>query len=529
MTGAAGDRAIARGKSTRSFWFEAIGLKSMGLGLSAVVVAGAASGPSTAVAAQRQSQKPAQFTAPATADQGPFIVVVSIGDQRLAVYDKRGRVLESGVSSGQRGYETPQGVFAIIERNREHFSNLYNDAPMPNMQRITWSGVALHAGNLPGYPASHGCIRLPHAVSSRLFELTRLGTRVVVTQNAVAPLAIEHPVLFKVRSAESPVAMAMAQEPHQRSRTDAILPAPMTFGGAVDPVPQGSGLPPVSEAVAARPIELSKAAWAAQLAARAQPLEVAAKAAKAKQLAADKDAERLMAHVLMLERTRSALAAKVDALEQVIARGGPQSRIVRAEQIKAAHEVRLIELLAETDRARSAHEETQAVADLAAREAAETGLVRDAAVTLTRDAYRNMKPVSVFISRETGRLYARQGFQPLFDVAIDIDQATAPIGTHVYTALEQKSGSDAMAWSAVTTSGTIAQATTAGKKPRAQLTTASIDPQQSAASALDRIKIPDDVRQRIGDLLVPGSSLIISDHGVSAETGKGTDFVILTK
>ena len=93
------------------------------------------------------------------APQGPLLVVVSIGAQRLAVYDKHGRVLESQVSSGRVGYETPQGVFAIIERNREHFSNLYDDAPMPNMQRITWSGVAMHAGRLPGYAASHGCIR----------------------------------------------------------------------------------------------------------------------------------------------------------------------------------------------------------------------------------------------------------------------------------------------------------------------------------------------------------------------------------
>ena len=104
------------------------------------------------------------------APDGPLMVVVSIGSQRMRVFDRHGAVIESPISTGRDEYDTPQGVFAIIERNNEHFSNLYDDAPMPNMQRITWSGVALHAGHVPGYRASHGCIRLPEKVSEKLIR-----------------------------------------------------------------------------------------------------------------------------------------------------------------------------------------------------------------------------------------------------------------------------------------------------------------------------------------------------------------------
>ena len=154
-----------------------------------LAVAVASGSVSAQAAAQSQPEKTVSVM-----PSGPLLAVVSIGAQRLSVYDKNGQILTSRVSSGRTGFETPQGVFAVIERNREHFSNLYDDAPMPNMQRITWSGVAMHAGKLPGYPASHGCIRLPHVVSERLFELTKLGTRVVVTESDTAPVAFDpHP------------------------------------------------------------------------------------------------------------------------------------------------------------------------------------------------------------------------------------------------------------------------------------------------------------------------------------------------
>lgn len=117
---------------------------------------------------------------------GQVLVAVSIADQKLYAYRNGALFAVSTVSTGKRGHPTPRGTFPIIEKHREHFSNLYNNAPMPFMQRLTWDGIALHAGKLPGYPASHGCIRLPLAFAKRLFEVTQRGGTVVVTDGTLA-------------------------------------------------------------------------------------------------------------------------------------------------------------------------------------------------------------------------------------------------------------------------------------------------------------------------------------------------------
>ncbi len=117
---------------------------------------------------------------PERAPAGPVAVVVSIPDQRVYVYRNGVRIGVSTCSTGKPGHETPTGVFTILEKDKHHRSSTYNNAPMPNMNRLTWSGIALHAGNLPGYPASHGCVRLPLAFSERLFSVTTVGTPVII-------------------------------------------------------------------------------------------------------------------------------------------------------------------------------------------------------------------------------------------------------------------------------------------------------------------------------------------------------------
>ncbi len=117
----------------------------------------------------------------------PLIVVVSLNSQSVTVYSARGKLLEAPVSTGMPGYETPVGIYSVLQMRRDHYSNLYNDAPMPFMQRLTWSGIALHAGDLPGYPASRGCIRMPYDFAGQLFELSKRGTRVVVVRGDVSP------------------------------------------------------------------------------------------------------------------------------------------------------------------------------------------------------------------------------------------------------------------------------------------------------------------------------------------------------
>lgn len=124
---------------------------------------------------------PGEFEwAPELAPQGPMVVVVSLPEQRAHVYRDGVRIGVSTISSGKPGNETPTGVFPILQKKRMHHSNLYNNAPMPFMQRLTWDGIALHAGKIPGTPASHGCVRLPHAFSKLLFEETEHGMLVVI-------------------------------------------------------------------------------------------------------------------------------------------------------------------------------------------------------------------------------------------------------------------------------------------------------------------------------------------------------------
>jgi hypothetical protein len=130
---------------------------------------------------------------PQAAPAGPLLLVVSVATQRAHLYRNGVRIAVSTVSTGKPGDETPPGVYTILQKHEKHYSNLYNDAPMPFMQRLTWDGVALHAGRIPGYPASHGCVRLPLEFARRLFSVSELGMTVVVVAADVQDPALAHP------------------------------------------------------------------------------------------------------------------------------------------------------------------------------------------------------------------------------------------------------------------------------------------------------------------------------------------------
>src|SRR5580692_10352188 len=152
----------------------------------------------TADAAARQARPaPPAVEATAPRDEGePIMAIVSIKTQRVTFYDADGWILRAPVSTGITGRETPAGVFAVIEKDKDHHSTMYDDAWMPNMQRITWNGVALHGGPLPGYAASHGCVRMPYDFAEKLFETTRIGMRVIISPNDAEPVEFSHPALF---------------------------------------------------------------------------------------------------------------------------------------------------------------------------------------------------------------------------------------------------------------------------------------------------------------------------------------------
>ena len=143
---------------------------------------------SGSVLAAAERLEPGEYLwAPEVVPEGPVLLVVSLATQRAVIYRNGLPIGITTVSTGRTGHRTPTGVFTVLQRRVEHYSNLYNNAPMPYMQRLTWGGVALHGGDLPGYPASHGCIRLPPAFARLLYGVTHLGMTVVITDRAAVP------------------------------------------------------------------------------------------------------------------------------------------------------------------------------------------------------------------------------------------------------------------------------------------------------------------------------------------------------
>ena len=454
------------------------------------------------------------------ATKGPLMVVVSIAKQSLTLYDEGKPIAHSKVSTGMAGHSTPTGVFAVIQKSRWHRSNLYSDAPMPFMQRITWSGVALHAGLLPGYPASHGCIRLPEDFAVRMWRTTQMGARVIIVQQDVVPAEIAHPVLF-VRKGK-PVVIPPSDAP-----TAAIQLRP-----TVD---------------TAKAIEVSaKETGKAETASSAEPAHI--KIADATAGHAVHDASTANDQPATTQGVAKAMpdssaqkpehVASTDTQSVSVASAAPAAAPpeISAEKPVAA-EPSLSSIMAQMPMpAEQAPSLVPAPAPPPAAAPPSTPLVA---------AGRMLRPgaVSVFDSRKERRLYVRKGFEPLFDMPVTIRNAEQPIGTHVFTALAETPDSLAMQWNVVS----VQPAPEAHPERRAELDmkvaarkkgekevlsdAAPLPPQSTAAAkeALDRLELPADAVMRISELVSVGASLIVTDEGLGPETGLETDFVVLTK
>jgi hypothetical protein len=405
----------------------------------------------------------------------PIMAVISLRNQQITVYDANGWIVRAPVSSGQKGRETPAGIFSVIQKEAEHYSNLYDDAYMPHMQRITWSGIALHGGVLPGYPASHGCVRMPFEFAAQLFDVTRLGMRVIVAPTDVTPTEIAHPALFLSKPSVGAVAAARAAEA----------------------------------------VEAARKADQARLAA----------------VTASREAARATVPVRVAEnlklRAETQLAAAEAALGSAIS---PEAK-ERAEEAKAKAIARIAELEAQWAAAKAGLQpKLDAVAP--AREAAAAAeTARISAAEAAREAARELEPVSIFVSRKTQRLYVRRAFQPILESPVTIQDIDRPIGTHVFTAMERTNGGE-LRWSVISLDGGRAHVSVA--EPHGQVRAGrgravepiSTDP-GGARTALDRIVIPQDALDRLAGMASPRSSLIISDEALSSETGNGTEFVVL--
>jgi len=372
-----------------------------------------------------------QIKVPEKLPPGPLQIVISIKKQHLTLYDGGQAVAHSQVSTGVPGHPTPQGVFSILQKQIYHESNIYSSAPMPYMQRITWSGVAMHQGVVPNHPASHGCIRLPPAFAKRLWSLTKVGARVLIAQDDVPLSAIDSPRLAALEPAaklsEAPIKVRYAT-------VESVSDVPLK--GSIDAHGEAQIEHAIDRMVQAGMTETLPEAWAS-------------------------DEEKL------------AFAP----IEKSDLETSPKDPVLRPG------------------------------------------------------------PVSVFISRKAGRIYVRKGGEEVFDSAVTIAEPTRPLGTHVFTALEEKDAQ--LRWNVASLPADrtvkpgkyLTTYTARGEKLRKELspTEYEVIPPGNPADALERITITEDALARIAALMSSGASVIVSDLAYSYETGRGTDFIVLTR
>jgi hypothetical protein len=361
----------------------------------AVLMALTAPPPADAAAKQATPARPTETTAPRDAGE-PIMAIVSIKSQQVTIYDADGWIFRAPVSTGIKGRETPAGIFSVIEKDKDHHSNLYDDAWMPNMERITWSGIALHGGPLPGYAASHGCIRMPYDFAEKLFGKTQIGMRVIIAPNDAEPVAFSDPKLFVPNA-------------------DALTAAPAR-----------------AETLAREAADAAKAADEAKTAAAVAAREAAAATAavrKLEMLKARADAELVFAErMLAAAKTDQDKARTEDARQKVAAKAADLGT-----QLDAAK--------ADAQAKRDAATAAQTAAKAAEAKRAETAAA-------ARDAKLALDPVSVFISRKTKKLYVRRGFAATIEVPITIRDPDKPIGTHIFTA--EARTDTGLRWTAVT-------------------------------------------------------------------------------
>jgi hypothetical protein len=388
------------------------------------------------------------------------MAIISIKSQHVTLYDAEGWILRAPVSTGTKGRETPAGIFAVVEKKKEHRSNMYDDAEMPNMQRITWNGIALHGGPLPGYAASHGCVRLPFGFAERLFDKTRLGMRVIISPEDAEPMEFSHPSL--------PVPKA-----------DAIAAAPAR-----------------AEAAPREAAEAAKAADETKKAAATATRETAS----------------LTAALRKLETQKKRADAELAAADKATASAKTDEARAKAEDLKQKAAAKATELATQLDTAK-ADAASKLYAASAAKEAAKAAQTKKAdTAKAASEAKLLLEPFSIYISRETQKLYVRRqtskpapdGGGVVFDASIEVPvkirNPERPIGTHVFTAVARSD--TGLRWTAVT-----------------------IDHSDEAKSAFDRITIPQEVLDRIGPTVLPRSSIVISDEPLSNETNYRTEFV----
>jgi peptidoglycan hydrolase-like protein with peptidoglycan-binding domain len=511
----------------------------------------------------------------------PMIVVVSIGQQKVDVYRGTTLVTTSAVSTGTSAHPTFIGAFSIMQKARWHHSNIYSGAPMPWMNRLTWSGTAMHAGVVPGYPASHGCIRLTYAFAPKFFQMSSVGDNVITSRGRPKPTPVEHPALFQ--PLPPPQLPEIAQHASIAPLQPMSSPVSVAAAEAASPVILAKAEAPTTVDSEAQPRAEEKDHTAQAEPAKDAPENDASQAEAAKDApemharpAADSDPNRVHAITPDTSKLQERLAAPdpdaAPAPDQAPAAASVEDK--PAEKPVAVAPVAPKPVTPDPAPAPATEFATapdlpppasaakvNAGVDAAAVQAAEPRSSAPLRVLLTRRTQRDriigvqqilastgylppqnfdgtMGKATITAIKEfqkangmretgafndelvkkvyevagkgeppAGHLYVRQEFDDVFDTAVSFRNAEEPLGTHVYVALNFAPGDTKINW-----------------------VTLDVQDGAGAASPLDRLEIPDDVRQKISERLTPGSTFIVADTSInSANLPRGGDFVVLAR
>ncbi|HZM07651.1 MAG TPA: L,D-transpeptidase, partial [Methylocella sp.] len=469
----------------------------------------------------------------------PLFAVISIADQRVSIYNDHGLVDRSAISTGMAGHPTPKGMFTIIGRERYHRSNIYSGAPMPFMQRITWSGIAMHVGVVPGHPASHGCIRLPAGFAAKLWGLTKIGERVVISPQEVTPIEFTHPLLPAPK-------MRVEAEAHQAAPDAPEAPLAGTQPPLINPHQYAEQLR--AKAVAERAAAV-KTLKEMSVAVRAGEQEVARAAAELKAAEAAHSSVQAKAETAAVAAARATqqetiLVAELKAPDGNVLGRSVAGHLSKADERAAAAtdaaaiakmnvEAALADTAAKLDAAKSASEAKATGLEDAVRRLNDATAASGAAAIAEKEALRRMSPLSVLVSKKDQRIYVRQGLAPVFDAPASVRDPETPLGSHLYIATAVEGDGTSLKWSVVSIPTRFAEERGERKSKTALVEEQSGAPPKlhgspsSAADALERIEIAQDVRDRIAERLWTGGSLIISDQPLSGETGAvGTDLTV---
>jgi lipoprotein-anchoring transpeptidase ErfK/SrfK len=458
--------------------------------------------------------------------QGPLIIAISIEKQLLKIYDANGPFAETPISTGTRGHSTPMGVFSVIQKHKYHHSNIYSGAPMPYMQRITWSGVAMHAGVLPGYPASHGCIRMPMNFAVKMWGWTRMGARVVIAPGELTPESFSHPLLAAqkispVAAAQTNVDIAVTAKSDKAAVTPSFSEASLELKSTVGH-------------------ELAKAAASKNAASpmlREQTHTADASSARSRSPATIIDAP-VASNPAAKGDGRDIRLTEAGAAEAKSAAAEIQSPAQNADEALKTQSPAKAEDIKPEDKAIPAADASPMIPDLN-KDQARPSDQEKAAVPKPEPslaaAPKRSGQIAVFVSKKDGKLYVRQNFAPLFDVPVTIAPSDRPLGTHVFTAQTDRDDANLLHWSVVSMPLVVrsdARLDDDERASRRRKTTGAVEVKpppvpDSATEALDRLTIPADAMARINEALTTGSSIVVSDQGINGgETGEGTDFII---